>query len=110
VDAECKLFFKAVKNLLEKVTYINISADLASQKGLSHSFLAVTAHFFNSDSCRFEQCLLDVAEIKGSHTHSAIKQLTDAVLTRYDISTTSVFRYVIDNGSNIVKAFKEITG
>jgi hypothetical protein len=109
IEAECAEIVKKVKIAVVDANSVAISADIATQKGMEHSYLAITAHFFNRKKEKFDSCLLDVVEISTPHTAEAIRGLAETVLLSYNIPKAKVFRYVVDNRANVVKAFKATT-
>jgi hypothetical protein len=85
-----------IKSALHKAESIAISSDICTQKGMAHSFIAFTAHFFSTEHNSLQRCLLDVVELDAGVKHSAqlIKLKCKEVLAKYDINEYRVFVYI----------------
>ena len=85
---------------------INITTDLWSKKGMTASFLGITAHFY-ADHKR-HNITIAVKEMPSPHTADNILSVVNDVLTDWNIPLHKVGNTITDNGSNIMKAFKEM--
>lgn len=97
-----------IKFLLKETKKISLTTDLWSCKGLSNSFIAITAHFFILKDKSNHKVLLGLPVFNETHTGQNIKNLIQHVLNKYNYDFNKITRIVIDNGSNMIKAFKEL--
>ena len=90
---------------LKSARKINLCCDIWSKKGMTESYLGVTAYFFtNHQRCK---ATLAVRHFEIPHTGDRIHNIAKVVLNDWDISCNQVGKIVTDNGSNMLKAFKE---
>lgn len=94
-----------IKALLQTARKINLTADIWSKKGMSSSFLGVTAHFFNRKDHKRYTLTLSVRLFETPHTGYRILRLLKTILSEYDIGIKSIGIILTDNGSNMIKAF-----
>ena len=103
-----KAVLKLKRNIskeLKSARKINLCCDIWSKKGMTESYLGVTAHFFaNHQRCK---ATLAVRHFESPHTGDRILNIVKVVLNDWDISCSQVGKIVTDNGSNMLKAFKE---
>ena len=75
---------------------------------MSSSYLGVTAHYFTQhDHMRRRGNYLAVRQINHPHTAETVQEVIDEVLTEWKIPISKVRAIVTDNGSNMIKAFRE---
>lgn len=101
----------SIKTLLGNLSHlISLSADIWSRRGLTSSFLGITAHFFSQDKNGPRCVLLAMPKFEKRHSAENILELMENALARYGLSVDDprVFRIVTDNGSNIKKALEEV--
>ena len=102
---EMKAKIQLYLSFAKKVT---LCADIWTKRGLSSSYLGVTAHWFSYKDKNRHCATLAVELMQGSITGQAIRFALDRILHEWDIPTEKVCAVITDNGSNMVKAFKEI--
>ena len=93
-------------SFISKARRINICTDLWSKKGMTASFLGVTAHFF-ADHQR-HNVTIAVKQMPSPHTADNILKIVNGILADWNIPLDKVGNTITDNGSNMVKAFKEV--
>ena len=76
-----------------------------TKKGLTTSYLGVTIHFISKDGI-LERAVLDLILFPSPHTGEAIANFVNQVLLEWNISK-SISVAVTDNGSSMIKAFKD---
>ena len=91
---------------VQSANTLSLCCDIWSKKGLSSSYLGITAHFFSRNDCRRHTATLAVRRLTSSHTATNIRQVIDDILTEWDIDSAKVCAILTDNGSNMVAAFK----
>ena len=94
-----------IKALLQTARKINLTADIWSKKGMSSSFLGVTAHFFNRKDHKRYTLTLSVPLFETPHTGYRILRQLNIILSEYDIGIKRIGIVLTDNGSNMIKAF-----
>ena len=80
--------------------------DIWSKRGLSESFLGITAHFFDPVNCRIRNIVLACRRFSIPHTGEAVYNLVKEIASEWKIPRGKVLVVVTDNGSNMVKALK----
>ena len=81
--------------------------DIWSGKGMTQSFLGITAHFFTKSDHRWCVATLAVRALPSPHTAHCIEELVRNVLQEWDIPIGKISGILTDNGSNMIAAFKE---
>lgn len=89
-EEECSRIVSVVKDHLQHAKSVAICADICTQRGMTRSYIAFTAHFFDHQRGLFERVLLDMVELQGRHTAAAIKKAFDAVMISYGLSVDKV--------------------
>lgn len=89
---------------------VAICVDIWSKKGLSASCLGVTAHFFTPHDHKRNQATLAVRKIASPHTVDHIEATVEEFLGEWSIPKDKISAVLTDNGSNMVKAFREWLG
>jgi hypothetical protein len=97
-----------IKNLLKEAKKVSLTTDLWSCKGLSNSFIAITAHFFTLKDKNYHKVLLGLQVFNDRHTGENVKNIVQKVLNSYDYDFDKIIRIITDNGSNMIKAFKQL--
>ena len=90
----------------ERLAMVSIGVDIWSKKGLTASFLAVTACFFNVQDNKAEHILLNLKQMTHPHTALSIAAHVDECLEEWAIPKEKVLTIITDNGSNMVSAFR----
>ena len=95
-----------IGTFLHEARKISICADVWSKKGLTSSYLGITAHFFSRKDHRRHCVTLAVRRMVSAHTGAYIRKVVDEVLGEWEIHPTKVLASLTDNGSNMVAAFR----
>ncbi|KAL0151678.1 hypothetical protein M9458_053079, partial [Cirrhinus mrigala] len=74
-------------------------------KGLTASFLGVSACYFNPDDNKTEHKLLNLKEMVHPHTVESISTLVEESMEEWGIPREKVLTTITDNGSNMVASF-----
>ena len=96
-----------ISSYMQNTRKISFCTDLWTKKGMTSSYIGISAHFFSLQDYASHCTMLAVRRIEHPHTGLAIRQIFDTILGEWAIPTNKVRAVVTDNGSNIVKAFKE---
>ena len=91
-------------NLAEKISFC---VDVWSKKGMSASFLGLTAHYYHREKKVKCNEAIAVRRFESPHTADRVSQLVDTILEEWHIPYYKVFRILTDNGSNMLAAFKQ---
>lgn len=86
---------------------VSVCVDLWSRRNLTASYVAVTAHYFDNKNHRLQRALLGIRKIFSPHTAEKIRDITDDILLQWNIPYSRLFKVATDNGTNVVKAFRE---
>lgn len=112
IDAELnELLMKCkqgLKDLMDSAKFLCFTTDIWSQKGSLKSFLGVTAHFYDRKTHERVRIVIANREFPHPHTGERIKALFLEILQEYEIDLNKVSRVLSDNGSNMVKALREL--
>ena len=81
---------------------VSICADVWTKKGMTTSYLGLTAHFFCRSDLKRHVATIAVRRLPHPHTADNIKALMDEVL--YLLNKVEIV--ITDNASNMVKVFK----
>ena len=92
---------------LQSANMISLCCDIWSKKGLTSSYLGVTAHFFSRSDQQQHTVTLAVRRLTTAHTAAAIRDCVDTILTEWDVDSSKICAILTDNGSNMLAAFKE---
>ena len=95
-----------VSAYIESANAVSITCDIWSKRGLTSSYLGVTAHFYSRTDNRRHTVTLAVRRLTTSHTASNIRSLLDDILVEWDILPNKISAVITDNGSNMIAAFK----
>ena len=107
IDKLYSLMCDVIKGHLSSATAVHFTTDLWTKKGLTSSYFGVTAHFSHVDG-EYHSVLLAMRNIKElHHTAAVVADLFKQVVTEWNVSSDQVRFVVTDNGSNIVKAFRD---
>lgn len=97
---------RKLKATLSASRKITICLDGWTKKGLSSSFLGISACFFDPVSGQPQHALLNLDLIHHPHSGEKLSKCIDACLAKWEIPVEKVLLVVSDNGSNIVKAVR----
>lgn len=92
---------------LQEASKVSICADIWSKRGLTASFLGITAHFFSRKDHKRHCLTLAVRRMPSPHTADNVRDLVHKVLSEWNIPLNKIMVVVTDNGSNMVAAFKK---
>ena len=92
---------------LQEAAKVSICADTWSKRGLTASFLGITAHFYSRRDHKRHTLTMAVRRMPSPHTAANVRKLIEKVLEEWNIPLSKVFVIVTDNGSNMVAAFKQ---
>ena len=95
-----------VQQCLSTAQHVSLCADIWSKKGLTSSYLGITAHFFGRKDHRKHRIVLAVRKFAHPHTGEHVREVVDKVLMEWEIPTAKVSAILTDNGSNMLKAFR----
>ena len=95
-----------IQTYMSMARKISLCTDIWSKRGLTSSYLGITAHFFSSRDHRRHCVTLAVRRLLGSHTAEVVKETVEEVMKEWQIPTNKVNAIVTDNGSNMVAAFR----
>ena len=90
----------------QSASEVSICWDIWSNKGLTSSYLGITAHFFSRNDHRCHIVTLSICRLHTTHTAANIHKVVDEILEEWDIAPDKVSAVITDNGSNMVAAFK----
>ena len=99
---------QAIKADLSAARRIVLGMDCWSKKGLSDSFLGVSASFFNPVTNQPQHVLLNLHLIPHPHTSLMLADKITSSLTQWEIHESKLLMAVTDNGSNMIKAINSI--
>ncbi|XP_053549013.1 E3 SUMO-protein ligase ZBED1-like [Bombina bombina] len=97
------------KKRLAAARRVSICTDLWTKKGLTASFLGISACYFCVDQNKADHILLALEQVAHPHTAQSIKSCVDKCLQEWDIPKKKILTVITDNGSNMVAAFKHTT-
>ncbi len=86
---------------------VAICTDIWSRKGMTQSFLGITAHFFTKSDHRRRVATLAVKLLPSPHTGEAIEEAVRNGLLEWEIPERKISAILTDNGSNMIAAFKD---
>ena len=86
---------------------VAICVDIWSKKWLTASFLGVTAHFFTPQDHKRHRVTLAVRRLASSHTADHVEAVVEEVLAEWEVPKEKINAILTDNGSNMIKAFRE---
>jgi hypothetical protein len=85
---------------------ISLTCDLWTCKNMTNSYIAVTAHTYNSISKDFMNLLLALKVVNEKHSGENVKNNLIEILNTYDLTFDNISKVLTDNASNTIKAFK----
>ena len=86
---------------------INICVDIWTKRGMSASFLGITAHFFSRSDHKRHRVTIAVKRMPSPRTANRVSELVKTVLQEWEIPEEKVGSVLTDNDSNMVAAFKQ---
>lgn len=94
-----------IKQNLATARRITIGLDIWTKKGLTASFLGVSACYFNPENNKAEHKLLNLKEMVHPHTAESISTLVEESMEEWGLPREKVLTTITDNGSNMVASF-----
>lgn len=94
-----------IKQNLATARRITTGLDIWTKKGLTASFLGVSACYFNPQDNKAEHKLLNLKEMAHPHTAESISMLVEESMVEWGIPREKVLTTITDNGSNMVASF-----
>jgi hypothetical protein len=101
----CELKAAILKDL-SACRRIVVTTDCWSKKGLTGSYLAISASFFNPSSHQPVHVLLNLHTIEHPHTGIMLADKLKQSFKQCQIPLSKILAIVTDNGSNMVKAVR----
>uniref|UniRef100_A0A3P9J2Q6 DUF659 domain-containing protein n=1 Tax=Oryzias latipes TaxID=8090 RepID=A0A3P9J2Q6_ORYLA len=95
-----------LKDIIKEARMVTICVDCWSKRGLTASFMGVSACFYYPPGGQVHHALLNLHRMEHPHTGEAIALCLDQTLDEWGIREDKVLLIVTDNGSNIVKAVR----
>ena len=105
-----QIYFKLRHDITESLNFaekISFCVDVWSKKGMSASFLGLTAHCYNREKKVKCNVTIAVRRFESPHTADRVSSLVDTILKEWRIPSYKIFRILTDNGSNMLAAFKQ---
>ena len=98
----------SIQKVLADAHKVSLCTDIWTKKGLTSSYLGLTAHFFSRYDHRRHRITLAVRQIM-QHPHNAetIREMVEEILKEWGIPLDKILAILTDNGSNMIKAFRE---
>ncbi|KAH7660544.1 zinc finger BED domain-containing protein 1-like protein, partial [Aphelenchoides avenae] len=99
---------KAVQELIRNLKYRpSVITDIWTTKNCKNSYMGVSLRFVTNDSKHVSYALLDLVELQQSKTAVYVLDALTTILAEYGLDVDDVYKFVTDNGSNYVSAFRE---
>ena len=102
VDLKGKLM-----SCLNDARKVALCVDVWSRKGMTASYLGITAHFFTRSDHKRHTATIAVRRLPSPHTAERVERVVDEVLTEWQIPQTKISAISTDNGSNMIAAFRD---
>ncbi|XP_062398583.1 uncharacterized protein LOC134088552 isoform X1 [Sardina pilchardus] len=99
-----------LKEQLASVQWITIGLAMWAKRGLTGSFLAISACYFCTEDNKARHVLLRVDQISRPHTAECVKTCVYRCAEDWGISKHKILTVISDNGSNMIAAFQNGQG
>ncbi len=96
----------SLQQLISSCRKVTICLDGWTAKGLVHSYLGVSACFYDPTSGTVKHAILNLFLLPHPHTGAAIADALQKSLTEWNIEPNKILLVVTDNGAIVVKAMK----
>lgn len=106
IGAKMEQAKEKLKEILRDVRKVTICVDGWTKRGLTASFMGLSACFYHPPGGQVYHTLLNLHRMEHPHTGESIARCITETLERWDIGENKVLLIVTDNGSNIVKAVR----
>ena len=95
-----------IKSHVKNARKFHITCDIWTKKGMSESFLGVTAHFIANK--KLHLVTLALRKMPSPHTGERIYEFVQDILSEWDVRFHQHGKILTHNGSNMVKAFRSV--
>jgi hypothetical protein len=95
-----------IKHILHNARKVTVCLDGWSKKGLTSSFLGISANFFDADADEARHVTLALKQMKHPHTGEMLADVLHTTLTDWGIAADKILMIVSDNGANMVKSIR----
>ncbi|XP_035798322.2 E3 SUMO-protein ligase ZBED1-like isoform X2 [Amphiprion ocellaris] len=95
-----------LKEIIKEARKLMLCVDGWSKRGLTASFMGVSACFYHPPGGKVHHVLLNLHRMEHPHTGEATACCIDQTLDAWNIGEDRVLLVVADNGANIVKAVR----
>ena len=105
-----KVLFDVKANIqifLSEAQKVSLCSDIWTKKGMTSSYLGITAHFFSRRDHKRHRVTLAVRRMPHPHNAVNIRDITDQVLQEWNIPHSKILAILTDNASNMLKAFQQ---
>lgn len=96
-----------IQEYLCKAQRVSLCTDEWTKKGMTSSYLGITAHLFSRLDHKWHRVTIAVRRFSHPHTAENIKQVVEEVLQDWSIPLPKVKAVLTDNASNMVKVFRQ---
>ena len=97
-----------VQALISQARKVSLCADIWSKKGLTSSYLGVTAHFFSRRDHQRHVVTLCVKRMPSPHTAQHVREIVEELLQEWELSVDKISLIITDSGSNMMAAFRNV--
>ena len=94
-----------IKFYLDSAQRVSVCTDIWTKRGMTTSYLGLSAHFFSRHDHQRHFVTLAVRLFGHPHTAERGLSLLDEILNEWDFAQ-KLYVIITDNGSNMVKAFR----
>ncbi|CAI5697249.1 uncharacterized protein LOC109195782 [Oreochromis niloticus] len=106
IGAKMDIAKQKLKELIKEARKLTLCVDGWSKRGLTASFMGVSACFYHPPGGQVHHALLNLHRLEHPHTGEAIARCIDQTLEEWAVGKEKVLLVVTDNGANIVKAVR----
>ncbi|EFN81789.1 hypothetical protein EAI_01402, partial [Harpegnathos saltator] len=104
IEDEYHQVMTKLKQSLQAIDFVCTTADVGSSS--KRSYLGMTVHWIDSGTLKREGAAIACRRFKGSHTYDKVAEIMNEVHSEFDLKLYKITKTLIDNGSNMVKAFR----
>jgi hypothetical protein len=95
-----------IRHMLDNARKVTICLEGWSKKGLTCSFLGISANFIDPTADESKHVTLALKQLKHPHTGEMLATELDTCLTAWGLVADKILMIVTDNGASMVKAIK----
>jgi len=92
---------------LKNARKVSVCVDGWTMPGFEHSCIGVSVQFFDMQDEKIKKAMLAVKKLSGSHSGPAVLEAVESVLRNFDVPDSKIIAFITDNGSNMIRAFRE---